>query len=532
MKNYSQMTKFGLAFALSFGLGSAFAVDACKDEMPKARGSEHGVNGNQTGSIGGTSWGFEQWSAGGNNSMSYYDNGTFKASWTNNQDYLARVGFRYGDSGPGKSVQGTHYTADYKYTKTGSAQYGYIGIYGWTVNPQVEYYIVDDWYSKPSEAYIGPKQGEITVDGATYTIHTYIRDQEASKTGTSTFLQIFSVRPSPRQCGHIDIQAHFDKWNELFTGQSATLPTSKNGQKSIQLKFGNVTEVMLMTEAGGGATGSVEYTYFDMSENGEPAPPPKEIDRKPYGGTAAAVPGTIEAENFDEGNYGVSYSGTQGASGDDGDHDYRGEDYASVDIVNGGTGKAIGYTAADEWLEYTINVAQDGEYDIAANVSNGTSAGTLELSLDGKALASLAFTGVTDDWDTYEEATGKATLTKGEHTLRITIANDNTNVDYVKFSLPGASTNPGTDPGTDPGTNPGTNPGTDPGEDPLTLAKSVSMNGTSHVAYVFDMQGRSLGRVTFAYGTSLNDAIFAKFGKAGVYMVRIGNKVKSISVTR
>ena len=177
---------------------------------------------------------------------------------------------------------------------------------------------------------------------------------------------------------------------------------------------------------------------------------------------------------------------------------------------------------------YETADADAGEYDIAANVSNGTSAGTLELSLDGKALASLAFTGVTDDWDTYEEATGKATLTKGEHTLRITIANDNTNVDYVKFSLPGASTNPGTDPGTDPGTN----PGTDPGEDPLTLAKSVSMNGTSHVAYVFDMQGRSLGRVTFAYGTSLNDAIFAKFGKAGVYMVRIGSKVKSISVTR
>ena len=134
--------------------------------------------------------------------MTYYDNGTFKANWNNNNDYLARVGFRYGDNGPGKSVKGMQYTADYKYTKTGSAQYGYIGIYGWTVNPQVEYYIVDDWFSKPSEQYVGPKQGEITVDGATYTIHTYVRDQEASKTGTSTFLQIFSIRQSPRQCGH------------------------------------------------------------------------------------------------------------------------------------------------------------------------------------------------------------------------------------------------------------------------------------------------------------------------------------------
>jgi len=529
MKNYSKITKYSLAFALSFGLGSAFAVDACKDAMPKAAGSGHGVNGNSTGSISGTSWGFEQWSAGGSNSMTYYDNGTFKASWNNNSDYLARVGFRYGDSGPGKNVNGMHYTADYKYTKTGNAQYGYIGIYGWTVNPQVEYYIVDDWYSKPSENYIGPKQGEITVDGATYTIHTYVRDQEASKTGTSTFLQIFSVRPTPRQCGHIDIQAHFDKWNELFKGQTASLPGSKGGQKSIQLKFGNVTEVMLMTEAGGGATGSVEYTYFDMSENGEPAPPPKEIDRKPYGGTAAAVPGTIEAENFDEGNYGVSYSGTQGASGDDGDHDYRGEDYASVDIVGGGSGKAIGYTAADEWLEYTINVAQDGEYDIEANVSNGSGSGTLELSLDGKSLASLAFNGGAD-WDTYELATGKASLTAGEHTLRITIATANTNVDYVKFSLPGATNPVATDPvTTDPVT-------TDPvinvnPDDPLTLA-NVRLNHSVRTLKVFSTQGRYLGEVEFAKGAQLKDALLAKFGKTGVYMVKDGSKVKAVSVIR
>ena len=528
MKHLSKMTKYGLAFALSFGLGSAFAVDACKDEMPKARGNGHNVNGNSTGSISGTSWGFEQWSAGGSNSMKYYDNGTFEANWSNNDDYLARVGFRYGDNGPGKSVKGMQYTADYKYTKTGNASYGYIGIYGWTVNPQVEYYIVDDWYSKPNEQYVGDKFGELTVDGATYTIHAFVRQQEPSKTGTSTFLQIFSIRPTARQCGHIDIQAHFNKWNELFTGQQKQLRGSKGGQ-SMTLKFGDVTEVMLMTEAGGGASGSVNYTYFDMSENGQPSEPPKEIERKPFGGTAAAIPGTVEAENFDEGNYGVTYSGVQGASGDDGDHDYRGEDYASVDIVSGGTGKAIGYTAADEWLEYTVNVAQDGEYDIEANVSNGSGSGTVELSLDGKALASLAFTGTTDDWNAYEKATGKATLTAGEHKLRITIANANTNVDYVKFSLPGGAN---VDPGTDPGTTPGTTPGTDPNEDPLTVAKSVRMNGTSHVAHVFDMQGRSLGSVTFANGTSLNDAIFAKFGKAGVYMVRIGSKVKSISVTR
>ena len=82
---------------------------------------------------------------------------------------------------------------------------GYSGVTGWTVNPEVEYYIVDDWYSQPNENYIGAKFGEITVDGETYTIHAFLRQQEPSKSGTSTFLQIFSVRKTPRQCGHIDI---------------------------------------------------------------------------------------------------------------------------------------------------------------------------------------------------------------------------------------------------------------------------------------------------------------------------------------
>ena len=500
---------------LAFGLAtSAFAVDACKDAMSVPQGQGHSVNGNMTGNISGTKWGFEQWSAGGSNSMTYYDNGTFKANWSNNQDYLARVGFRYGDSGPGKNVDGMQYTADYKYTKTGNASYGYIGIYGWTVNPQVEYYIVDDWYSKPSEQYVGPKQGEITVDGATYTIHTFIRDQEASKTGTSTFLQIFSIRQSPRQCGHIDIQAHFNKWNELFTGQSKTLPTSKNGQKSIELKFGNVTEVMLMTEAGGGASGSVEYTYFDMSENGQPSEPPTPIDRKPFGGKAITLPGTVEAENFDEGNYGDSYSGTQGASNENGDHEYRGEDYPTVDIVNGGTGKAIGYTAKDLWLEYTVNVAQDGEYDIEANVSNGTSAGTLELSWDGKALASLEFTGVENDWDTYELAKGKATLTKGEHVLRITIANDNTNVDYVKFSLPGVVIPPDTD------------------SIPHAIAQMIRMNNIASTVQVFDISGKFMGKVEILPGKTVSESIATKFQKSGVYMVKSANGVKKVRVTQ
>lgn len=533
---FSSIVKAGAVLAFGLAATSAFAANACTDQMGHV-GSGHTIGNNQTGSISGTPWGFEQWSGGGNQSMTYYDNGTFKANWSNNQDYLARVGFRYGDNGPGVDHTTKHYTVDYKYTKTGSAQYGYIGVYGWTVNPQVEYYIVDDWYSQPNEQYVGAKFGEITVDGATYTIHAFLRQQEPSKTGTSTFLQIFSIRKSARQCGHIDISAHFNKWDELFHGQTAQLRGSKGGG-STQLKFGKVTEVMLMNEAGGNASGSVDYTYFYMSDKGEGSTPAKEIERSAF--KSMTIPGTIEAEDFDNGNYGVTYSGTQGASGDDGDHSYRGEDYSSVDIVKSGSGRAIGYTAAEEWLEYTVNVAEAGDYDVVASVSNGSGAGSISVKV-GSASAKLSFNGG-EDWDTYEDAKGTMTLSAGKQTVRITINNDNTNVDYVKFTKKGSQQQQVVESSSSaevvkPASSSSSAQVVPPASSSSAqvVAPASSSSGTLSIFQdvmlvnaaksfkVFDMQGRFLGAIELANGASLNDALKAQFNKAGVYMLKQEN---------
>ena len=306
----------GIGLALTLGLAvSAYAADACNDNMGHT-GNGSQVSGNRVGSIGGTPWGFEQWYQGGNASMTYYSNGTFKANWSGSSDYLTRVGYQY--NGNGIDHKSKNFAVDYKYTKSGSAQYGYIGVYGWTKNPETEYYIVDDWFSKPSENYVGEKFGEITVDGAKYTIHAFLRQQEPSKSGTSTFVQFFSIRETPRQCGHIDISAHFKKWDELFTGQNKQLRGSKGGG-SASLKFGNVTEVMLMTEAGGNATGSVDYTYFDMTDNAKSSPTSSSTAKSSSSvaksssskGGSGTTSGTIDACKDEMGHQGDSKT-TQG----------------------------------------------------------------------------------------------------------------------------------------------------------------------------------------------------------------------------
>lgn len=268
MNKKTSFIKAAFIFAMALTMTTAaYAVDACKDQEMGHVGEGTIVEGDAKGSITDIPWGFQQWSQNESSYMTYYSNGTYQAIWSNAVDYMAMVGFFYDETGIDYTEK--NYAVDYKYSKTGSAPYGYIGAYGWTTNPLVEFYIIDDWYSKPSEQYIGEKFGEIIVDGAKYTIHAYLRQQEPidfDPSNKQTYVQIVSVRDSARQCGHINISAHLKKWNELFTGQTKQLRGSKGGG-SASLKLGKITKVLFMTEAGGNATGSIDFTYFNMEEN-------------------------------------------------------------------------------------------------------------------------------------------------------------------------------------------------------------------------------------------------------------------------
>jgi len=49
---------------------------------------------------------------------------------------------------------------------------------------------------------------------------------------------------------------------------------------------------------------------------------------------------------------------------------------------------------------------------------------------------------------------------------------------------------------------------------------------------VFDMQGRVLGQVFVPAGEAVRNAVFAKFGRPGVYMVKASGRFEMISVTK
>jgi len=180
------------------------------------------------------------WSSGSGGCITPYNVGAaFKATWNDSGDFLARVGLKLTNDKPY-----THYgafSADFAVSYTGTGgNFSYIGIYGWSTNPLVEYYIVDDWVT-PNRPVPGEKRGTISVDGDSYDVYTHTQvNQPAITGGNATFPQVFSVRQTRRSCGHISITDHFDAWKPYQS-------------------LGNLYEVRLLVEVGGG-TGSADVT--------------------------------------------------------------------------------------------------------------------------------------------------------------------------------------------------------------------------------------------------------------------------------
>ena len=159
--------------------------------------------------------------------------------------------------------------------------------------------------------------------------------------------------------------------------------------------------------------------------------------RSTYASQPISLPGTLQAELYDKGGDGVTYHDND--SQNQGDASFRTSE--GVDIVTGNGGKAIGYTNADEWLEYTVDIQKTGYYYYNAVASSGTTGSGFRLSLktdeglvDITPNISVPQT-ASSDWSKYTTITGKTIipLTEGRHIIRLTITGNSCNVDKVSF---------------------------------------------------------------------------------------------------
>jgi endo-1,4-beta-xylanase len=149
--------------------------------------------------------------------------------------------------GKGWSTGSPNRTVGYRAAAFDPGSNGYLTLYGWTTDPLIEYYVVDNWganFTPPGED--AAVLGTVESDGGTYRIYRTQRVAKPSIRGTQTFHQYWSVRTSKRPQGAdntITFANHVAAW------------------RSHGLELGTMDYQVLATE-GFGSSGRADVTVW------------------------------------------------------------------------------------------------------------------------------------------------------------------------------------------------------------------------------------------------------------------------------
>lgn len=285
-----------------------------------------------------------------------------------------------------------------------------------------------------------------------------------------------------------------------------TTSETKNAkyEGEVEVKNGSVTVKM---ESAGSNFKDCIVTLVGVGTPSEPVP------REPFGGKVAEIPGKIEAENFDipgTGKGNKSYS--ENDSEDRGETNYR--EGTGVDIYKKATGYVVGYNEEGEWLEYSVNVKEAGDYTMFASVATSNSTSGFSLSLDGETLVeNVALSGTS--FDEFTKVKANVTLPAGEHILRMTVTGSWFDIDYFNFAK-----------GKD---------AADPDDKTIGLRGANFRLPTEAENYsVFDVNGVLVGKFNAKSSSEVKNMTQNVARQGGVYFVKSlrGGKTYRISVTK
>ena len=310
-------------------------------------------------------------------------------------------------------------------------------IYGktWTDNGKGYSGIIKDKKERPALEWLREymqsdkaKQAKSPFPGMVKEASVYVKAGERSvEKGTEVPITV-NVRLKTKTVDHVEVFVNDEQVN-LWTTMEEYIPgnTKIYTTSYTPAEKGDYTIKAVVT-----ATDGTQYERLSgFKVYGE---------RSPYNGVKQ-IPGIIEAEDFDAGAEGYSFHDSDNINEGDYKPVYR-SDSEGVDLVKGNNGCVIGYTAAGEWLEYTINVAQAGEYEYEATVSAGNDNAGFSLSMiNDNGVTQLAKVSVpktgNSDWNNYKVIKGKLSkpLVAGEQILRLTIDSPYANIDKIELKL-------------------------------------------------------------------------------------------------
>lgn len=156
----------------------------------------------------------------------------------------------------------------------------------------------------------------------------------------------------------------------------------------------------------------------------------------PYGGTAAAIPGTVQAENYDTGGSGVGYhvTSTNGTA-----NSYRSDGIDLEATTDAGGGYNLGWTATGQWFRYTVNVASAGTYTVTFRVAaiNAVTDALHIANSSGTNLTGSVNVPATGGWQAWTNVTATVTLPAGQQVLTLDQDNGGWNINYMALTSGG-----------------------------------------------------------------------------------------------
>jgi endo-1,4-beta-xylanase len=205
---------------------------------------------NQTGTNDGYYFSF--WNAGGGTvTMTLGAAGNYSVAWTNCNNFTCGKGWSTG----GRKI------IKFSGSFNGGSN-GYLAVYGWTRNPLIEYYVVENYgnWTPPG----GTSIGTLKSDGGTYNIYKIARTNSPSIDGDNTnFTQYWSVRTSRRSSGIVALGNHFDAW-------------ARKG-----MNMGSTWNYLIMETEGYKSSGSSNITVSEGTSSDTVSAPPSAVLTSP-----------------------------------------------------------------------------------------------------------------------------------------------------------------------------------------------------------------------------------------------------------
>lgn len=162
------------------------------------------------------------------------------------------------------------------------------------------------------------------------------------------------------------------------------------------------------------------------------------------------IPGKIEAEDYDIGGVDTAFHDT--TWGNEGG-EYRSDDVDIEVTTDLGGGYTVGWIEEGEWLEYTVDVASAGQYDIEVRVASAMDRTVSETLPDGETISwTVPFTRVlhvefdgidasgpmpfvaTGGWQNWTSVFARRiSLAEGNHVMRLALDSGGVNVNWISL---------------------------------------------------------------------------------------------------